>query len=184
MQCVSNPDLGLLIYFLYYPGASWNGETDYFTGYDWKESPVYNQNIDGETKYGSSWGLLRRSHVSGGWGDGSLCGSRSMSCSHFSSSVRNYLSTRGCNKREYPGATWDGNTTYLDGYASWPEAPVYSEFVDGETKYGRSIGLPRRLFIGGTWYHDSNCGSRSILSYCFSSNVSSDIATRGCSDSL
>ncbi len=183
MYCVSNPALGLLIYFLYYPGATIQEDTKHWLiGYISSNSPTYYETTDTQS-YGEAIGFPRRALSGQSYQyQNAGAGSRAIDCRFVGVQMDSVYAARGCNKREYPGASWDGNTTYLDGYASWPEAPVYSEFVDGETKYGRSIGLPRRLFIGGTWYHDSNCGSRSILSYCFSSNVSSDIATRGCKE--
>ena len=82
--------------FEYYPGAPWDRTNYYFTGYSWQDIPVYNPDIDGDTKYGSSGGLLRRLLVAGDWIDGSVCGSRSVFCRIFSASVNSAYSTRGC----------------------------------------------------------------------------------------
>ncbi len=68
-------------------------------GYEWQESPVYNEYIDGETKYGESYGLIRRSLIGCAWSADSLCGSRCVTCHDFSSNVYGNFSTRGRNKR-------------------------------------------------------------------------------------
>ena len=80
-----------------YPGTTWNTEHNFLSGYEWQESPVYNQDVDGETKYGSSWGLLRRLYVGGNWVDGSLRGSRSIVCYEFSANKWPVIASRGCN---------------------------------------------------------------------------------------
>ncbi len=82
----------------YYPGAVWNGEEKYLYNYEWQESPVYHQDIDGETKYGYSLGLLRRSFVGGSWsaGDSSICGSRSVHCCYFPTPINDSITIRGC----------------------------------------------------------------------------------------
>ena len=59
---------------------------------------------------------------------------------------------------------------------------MYNDLVDGETKYGSSHSLPRRSFVGGSWSHSSNCGSRSVTCVIFSASLNSDIATRGCKE--
>ena len=71
--------------------------------YEWQESPVYHQDIDGETKYGYSLGLLRRSVIGGGRGSDSVCGSRCVSCYVFSAPNDSGASTRGCRKRSILG---------------------------------------------------------------------------------
>ena len=65
------------------------------------------------------------------------------------------------------------------GY-SWQEFPVYNDLVDGETKYGNSVGVPRRSRIGGPQYDSSKCGSRCVACNNFSANAHSDISARGC----
>ena len=83
----------------YYPGATWDGSNTYLDGYDWETNPVYNTSIDGDTKYGLSFGLPRRPIIGGFWGYESYSGSRSLACADFSSNVYDNITTRGCNKR-------------------------------------------------------------------------------------
>jgi len=89
----------------------------------------------------------------------------------------------GVKKVDYPGATWDGENPYFVGYNKWEEPPVYNEYIDGETKYGSSLGLLRRSLSGGDWYAGSPSGSRCVYCAHFSADIT-PIATRGCSDSL
>ena len=84
----------------------------------------------------------------------------------------------GVTRGNYPGATWDGEHTYFDGY-EWKVLPVYDTLADGDIKYGSSFGLPRRVFIGGRWDRSSLCGSRCMSCSHFSSRIA---ATRGCKE--
>ena len=93
---MSNPVLGLLIYFLYYHGATWTNGDYWLFGYQWQDIPVYNTWVDGDNKHGSSFGLIRRPFIGSSWSDGSLSGSRSLYCVHFSASLNSNASTRGC----------------------------------------------------------------------------------------
>ena len=79
-----------------YPGTIWNENNAYLGGYYWQDIPVYNPDVDGENKYGSSFGLPRRPFVGGYWIDGSVRGSRCILCHDFVSSMRSYTTTRGC----------------------------------------------------------------------------------------
>jgi hypothetical protein len=95
----------------------------------------------------------------------------------------NYLADGG-NATTYKGSYYVAGHTYLDAYDSWQELPVYSTSVDGETKYGSSIGLLRRSVVGGVWYNGSYCGSRSVLCFYLSASMVSHIGARGSSDSI
>jgi hypothetical protein len=77
-----------------YKGSYWNGTNAYLDGYSWQEIPVYSSSVDPQ-KYGPSIGLLRRSLVGGYWGAGSLCSSRCVLCSNFSSYVDGSRGARG-----------------------------------------------------------------------------------------
>ena len=70
------------------------------TGYSLQEIPVYNEQVDGETKYGVSHGLIRRPIVGGNWGDNLNCGSRSVDCNNFSDHVRTDFTARGCKENK------------------------------------------------------------------------------------
>ena len=67
----------------------------------------------------------------------------------------------------------------MTGYY-WTELPIYHSGVDGETKYGISLGLLRRSFVGGSLLFDSYGGSRSLDCYCLPTAFSGDLAARGC----
>jgi len=58
---------------------------------------------------------------------------------------------------------------------------VYNVYVDGDTKYGSSSGLPRRPVACGAWYNGSNCGSRCTTCDFFSAYSGGDFCARGCS---
>ena len=82
--------------FEYYPGATWNDGDYWLSGYQWQDIPVYNETVDIETKYGPSFGLLRRLFVSGSWHHSLNCGSRSIHCYVFSASGFGDVAARGC----------------------------------------------------------------------------------------
>jgi len=64
--------------------------------YEWQELTVYSATVDGDIKYGSSYGLPRRSFVGGNVSSSSLCGSRSVYYIYFSASVNGNITIRGC----------------------------------------------------------------------------------------
>lgn len=64
--------------------------------YAWQEISIYNQSVDGDDKYGSCHGLLRRLIVGGNWLDSSHSGSRSVVCHNFSSGTAYAITSRGC----------------------------------------------------------------------------------------
>ena len=165
----------------YYPGATIYDEEEgfqYLNGYTWQERSIYNDLVDGDIRCGGSRGFLRRLFVASPWYNGSNCGTRSIDCGCFSAHTISSVSVRGCNKREYPGASWKDNETHLDGY-HWQELPVYKEPVDS-SKYGSSSGLLRRLIVDGHWGHGSYCGSRSVICDSFSTATYGTFSSRGC----
>ena len=83
----------------YYPGATWDGNAYGLAGYQSKERSIYSEEVDGNIKYGSSVGLLRRPLVGDAWGKGSMYGSRSVDCHLFPVYTNGINATRGCNKR-------------------------------------------------------------------------------------
>lgn len=78
----------------YYPGATFSDSDFWLSGYSWNIKSVYNSSIDNQT-YGSCNGMLRRLLAGGGWGNGSLCGSRSLACYILSSLGRGDSGVRG-----------------------------------------------------------------------------------------
>lgn len=128
---------------------------------------------------------------------------------HTDSANRRMISNIGC--EDCCGALWQWtsdiveggaygtistNTTsqFLAGY-TWsnsmidPDAedpltvadPVWNSNIDGETHYGNSYGLPRRLLVGYHWDNSSRCGSRSVNCACFPARRSSSSGGRGVS---
>ena len=65
----------------------------YLDNYGWYKESVYNHTFDSQ-QYGSCVGLLRRALLGGVWGDGSVCGSRAVSCSNFSAAGWSDFSAR------------------------------------------------------------------------------------------
>ena len=74
--------------------VSWASGNTYMNGYSWQALPVYNSAMSGDSNKGSCLGLLRRAYVGGFWGDGSYCGSRSVVCNPFGTSVNAAFSAR------------------------------------------------------------------------------------------
>ena len=74
--------------------VSWTNDNTYMNGYSWQALPVYNSAMSGDSNKGSCYGLLRRAIVGGACGDGSNCGSRSVHCNHFGTSVAAAFSAR------------------------------------------------------------------------------------------
>lgn len=77
-----------------YPGATWDSNNYYFSGYDWQDKPVYNSAIDSQ-RYGSCAGLVRRFFSGGSWVNSSNCGSRCVRCNNFGTPVSAYIGSRG-----------------------------------------------------------------------------------------
>lgn len=78
-----------------------NGYNKWLNGYSWindTDSSIYSKSIDGDSRYGSCDGFLRRLRFGGYWGDGSDCGSRSAICNCFSASRNGYSAGRGCSE--------------------------------------------------------------------------------------
>ena len=73
----------------------------WLNGYGWQDDgrSVANINIDGSTNvYGHSYGAMSRVLVGGGWGDGSSCGSRSVSLTYLSSFRSGVSAGRGASE--------------------------------------------------------------------------------------
>ena len=67
---------------------TWNSNNPWIDGYSWQTKSVVSTIGDSSHRdLGSCHGLLRRALVGGNWGNGSRCGSRSVSCIHFGSVV-------------------------------------------------------------------------------------------------
>ena len=134
-------------------------------------------NINGSRDYGTTGGHVDTANrrMISNYGLEDCCG---FMWQWVNDTHENYLAPGG-NATTYKGAYWnDAARTYLDGY-SWQDAPVYSQSVDGETKYGSSGGLLRRSFVGGYWDAGSRCGSRSVYCDSFSAVVYGTIGARG-----
>jgi hypothetical protein len=107
---VSNPVLGLLIYFLYYPGATIyqdGGVSEVsdrvLTNIPWSFECINNYAVDSDVthSYGACLGFLRREAVGSVWNDiEDRCGSRSTQCCFTSAVCVSDYGTRGCKKRE------------------------------------------------------------------------------------
>ena len=98
---MSNPALGLLIYFLYYPGAELE-LIEYpcnLKGYTYQQNPVYWSDIDTEI-LGYCYGILRRCITSGSYNSNYVSGTRCLMCDNFSIYPAGTIGTRGCKKRE------------------------------------------------------------------------------------
>lgn len=78
-------------------GISWSSSNFYLSGYSWQTKSVYNSAYDSQT-YGGCIGLLRRVLLGARWGVGADCGSRSASCSNFSSDGYSACSSRGASE--------------------------------------------------------------------------------------
>lgn len=64
----------------------------YLSGYSWNAAgtsaiPTYNSTVDGSTRMGDSYGLLRRLLGGASWSDGSSCGSRAVNAGAFPARV-------------------------------------------------------------------------------------------------
>ena len=83
-------------------GQTSSSEGDHWLyGYEWQDDgrSVANINVDGSTNiYGHSYGALSRAFVGGGWGDGSSCGSRSVSLNYLSSHRLDVCAGRGASE--------------------------------------------------------------------------------------
>lgn len=79
-------------------GCSWQWAMDlgFAGGSEWNDS-VYNSNVDSQ-RYGQSYGTLYRLRLGARWGDGSICGSRSVHCANGSSAVHSDCSARGASE--------------------------------------------------------------------------------------
>lgn len=72
----------------------------WLNGYGWDSANrIGNSDIDGDkTKYGNEYGLLVRLIAGGNWGNGSLCGSRSVLGNHLSAFRNGYIAGRGASE--------------------------------------------------------------------------------------
>ena len=73
-------------------GAFLTGETDTD---NWSTVSIYNETVDGESDFGSSYGSTARAGVGGPWGDSTLCGSRCVSFNRNSSRTDTSHGARG-----------------------------------------------------------------------------------------
>lgn len=62
------------------PGMTHTGTNQWVDGLSWAEYPIYNSDIDGSSRHGQTYGLLRRVLFGGGWNFGASCGSRCAFC--------------------------------------------------------------------------------------------------------
>lgn len=75
--------------------VSWNSAHTWMDGYSWQTKSVVSTIGDSSHRdLGSCYGLLRRAYVGSSWGDGAFCGSRSVDCHNFGSSVDAVVSAR------------------------------------------------------------------------------------------
>lgn len=75
--------------------TAWSSGNTWMDGYSWQtKSVVSTIGPENHKNLGSCGGLLRRARLGGGWGNGSNCGSRSVSCNSFGSLVSSAFSGR------------------------------------------------------------------------------------------
>lgn len=77
-----------------YPGSTWGTNDYWLSGYAWQTKPVFNSDIESDSK-GQCFGLLRRVLLGAVWSSGAYCGSRAAYCYSFSAGRFGAFSSRG-----------------------------------------------------------------------------------------
>ena len=119
---------------------------------------VNNSTVDGDIKYGSALSFPRRGVTGRTYSEGTYCGSRSFSSDSNTARAISVISKRWATITSRSG---EGYWIAANGETYHTEYTHHSK-VDGDTKYGKVFGFPRRPVVGGTYYSSTSCGSRSM----------------------